>query len=73
MPDRYGTPDDELVDSMPDDVWSAAQRRALAIVDCGLCDDDGYRNHRVCDHRDYTAAARRGMAKVRAALRKGRS
>lgn len=41
---------------------------AAAIVACTLCDDDGYRGLRVCDHVDYTAAARTGMAKVRAAL-----
>ncbi|SRX93580.1 hypothetical protein MSP7336_01819 [Mycobacterium shimoidei] len=38
---------------------------------CQLCDDDGYRpNGTVCDHVDYSDIARRGMAKVRAALAK---
>jgi hypothetical protein len=42
--------------------------RAQAIVDCELCDDDGYRGHRVCDHVDHTAAAERGMARIREIL-----
>ncbi|MBU8819566.1 hypothetical protein [Mycolicibacterium goodii] len=41
-----------------------------AIAACGLCDDDGYRGGHVCDHVDHGAAAKRGMAKVRAALAK---
>lgn len=40
----------------------------VAIAACELCDDDGYRGTAVCDHQDHTAAAARGMAKVRAAL-----
>lgn len=51
----------------PDAEWSA-QQRAMLIVDCGLCDDDGYRGATVCDHEDHTGAAKRGMAKVRAAM-----
>jgi hypothetical protein len=43
---------------------------AVAIADCELCDDDGYRGPRVCDHVDHTAAYERGMAKVRAVLGK---
>lgn len=39
-----------------------------AIVECELCDDDGYRGLAVCDHIDHTEAAKRGIAKVRAAL-----
>ncbi|MGQ9348924.1 hypothetical protein [Mycolicibacterium gilvum] len=66
MPDRYG---DEPIDlNGPDDVWAAGQRRKYAIVNCGMCDDDGYAGLRVCDHIDHTEAARRGMEKVRAAL-----
>lgn len=39
---------------------------------CQLCDTDGYRpSGTVCDHVDYSDIARRGMAKVRAALAKG--
>lgn len=51
----------------PDAEW-AAQQRAMLIVDCGLCDDDGYRVATVCDHEDHTEAAKRGMAQVRAAM-----
>jgi hypothetical protein len=43
----------------------------MAIVDCQLCDDDGYRNGVVCDHVDRIGVAEAGMAKVRAALAKG--
>lgn len=67
MPDRYSDADPTDLD-VPDREWSAAQARALAIVACTLCDDDGYRLHQVCDHVDHTEAAKRGMAKVRRAL-----
>ena len=53
-----------------DDVPSAAELRTQAIVDCELCDDDGYRGGTVCDHIDHTVAARRGMELVRQALAK---
>ena len=41
-----------------------------AVAECELCDDDGVRLNQLgrCDHIDYAAIARRGMAKVRAAL-----
>ena len=42
-----------------------------AITACGLCDDDGYRGNHVCDHQDHAGAAKRGIAKVRAAMTKG--
>ena len=67
MPDRYGDPA-EPVDVMPDDVWSAEHSRALAVVNCGLCDDEGYRGGVVCDHFDRTEIHRRGIARCRAAL-----
>jgi hypothetical protein len=35
-----------------------------------MCDDEGYRGTRVCDHVDYGPVAERGMAKVWAALNK---
>lgn len=39
------------------------------VVNCTLCDDDGYTaSRRVCDHVDHTAAAKRGAAKVREVL-----
>jgi hypothetical protein len=47
-----------------------AHRNKIRIANCGLCDDDGYRGATVCDHIDHSAAARRGMAKIRAALAK---
>lgn len=47
------------------------ETRVMAIVHCGLCDDDGYHGSVVCDHIDHRPAAERGMAKVRAALEKG--
>lgn len=55
--DRFGEP----VDTDP-------EARALAIVDCGLCDDDGYRGTHPCDHVDRSAVHERGIARVRQAL-----
>ena len=69
MPDRYGDDPQDL--DVPDDVWAAEARsraRALEIVNCGLCDDEGYRGVWVCDHIDHAETARRGMEKVRAVL-----
>lgn len=67
MPDRYG---EDQPSDMPDAEWSAHLRHleAMAVVNCGLCDDDGYRGSRVCDHVDRTAAAKRGIALVRATM-----
>lgn len=45
----------------------AATKRA-AIAECELCDTDGYRGNRVCDHIDRTAVAARGSAAVREVL-----
>lgn len=44
-----------------------------AIVNCGLCDDDGYHGNRVCDHREHSTPAGRQAAKdqLRRALSKG--
>lgn len=39
-----------------------------AIVNCTLCDDNGYRGGTVCDHIDRSEIAKRGMAKVQEAL-----
>lgn len=47
-----------------------AQTRIDAIARCALCDPDGYRNGKVCDHVDRSHTARDGMAAVRAALTK---
>lgn len=46
---------------------------AKLIADCDLCDDEGVRGMLVCDHTDYAEIAKRGMAKVRAALAKGQT
>lgn len=63
MHDRYG---DEPLD-VPDHEWDA-HTRALAVVNCELCDDDGYRGCVICDHVDYRPAAKRGMALIREVL-----
>ncbi|OZF05227.1 hypothetical protein CH302_00975 [Rhodococcus sp. 15-2388-1-1a] len=48
-----------------------AELRAEAIVECELCDDDGYAGGRVCDHDpDADDRARRGIELARAALAK---
>ena len=41
------------------------------IVGCELCDDEGIHLNGIhkCDHVDYAAIAKRGMAKVKAALK----
>lgn len=45
--------------------------RLCAISECALCNDDGARpNGNRCDHIDYGAIAKRGIAKVKAALEK---
>lgn len=55
-------------DGTPTPAQQRAQLRADAIARCNLCDDDGYRGGVVCDHRDHTEAATRGMAKIREAM-----
>jgi len=54
-----------MPDFDPDDIWAA---RAMAIVNCPLCDDEGYRGTVVCDHVDYAAIAERNRPKVQAVL-----
>jgi hypothetical protein len=44
--------------------------RALAIVECGLCDDDGYRGPYVCDHVDHASESAHGRELVKAELEK---
>ncbi|WP_280410716.1 hypothetical protein [Nocardia asiatica] len=47
----------------------AAEDRARAITACGMCDADGYRDGRVCDHDPGAVErAQRGSAAVRAVL-----
>lgn len=45
--------------------------RLCEIAECELCDDDGLRLNQLarCDHIDYGAIAKRGIAKVQAALK----
>ncbi len=61
MPNRYGESEDY-------ERAAAVIARAQAVAHCDLCDDDGYRGHRVCPHVDYASAAKRGMALVRRAM-----
>ena len=43
----------------------------MEIAECEFCDDNGLRpNNTCCDHIDYAAIAKRGIAKIRAALQK---
>lgn len=58
MPDRYG--------DTPDEPMTYTER--LAVEQCGLCDDDGVRGMRRCDHRDHASAAARGMALIRSTM-----
>ncbi|WP_237341851.1 hypothetical protein [Williamsia soli] len=51
---------------------SAAETRALAIANCAMCDEDGYRAGRLCSHDpDEDARRERGLAAARAAITKG--
>lgn len=72
MPDRYSDPDGEVTDEL----WAAEQRRSVAamqVVNCGLCDDEGRRGSRVCDHKFRSGDVRRAaMAEIRQILQKGR-
>jgi hypothetical protein len=49
---------------MPDEYDELCER-----MECGLCDDDGKRGMFRCDHIDYAATAKRGMALIREALK----
>ena len=55
--DRYG----EVVE--PENEPLTPAEKAMAIVNCGLCDDAGYRGVVVCDHIDRAEVARRGLDK----------
>ena len=72
MPDRYGdVVEPPEPDTVPDDIWAAQERArtvAWAVVNCTLCDDEGYRGGAVCDHVDRTETNRRGIARCRAIL-----
>ena len=45
-----------------------AVRNAMRIVNCPLCDENGYRGALVCDHIDRTKTRQRGMAAIRKAM-----
>lgn len=80
MPDRYGENDDRETlnpgypQAVPaaDELGPAHRQRAQDAIDacdlCDLCDRDGTRNGFACDHIDHRPAAKRGMAKIRAAM-----
>lgn len=54
--DRYG----EIIEPEPE---ATPAEKAMAIVNCGLCDDNGYRGVVVCDHVNRVEVARRGLEK----------
>lgn len=64
MPESQRHLDNEgrVVDLEPD------RHDPRAIVNCPLCDDDGYRGSVTCDHIDHAAATEHGRALARAAL-----
>lgn len=76
MPDRFSDSDPTDLD-VPDLEWDEAASRqaaALAIVNCGMCDDEGYAGSRVCDHRVRSPRAREwAMAEIRQILQKPHS
>lgn len=51
---------------------SKSHLTASEIANCTLCDNEGYRPAGVCDHLDRTHIAAAGIARVRAALAKGK-
>lgn len=70
MPDRYGdVVEPPEPDTVPDDIWAAQERArtaAWAVVNCTLCDEDGYRGTVVCDHNpNQPEVNRRGSARCR--------
>lgn len=55
--------------AVSDAARARAEDRARAIAACGLCDGEGYRNGRTCDHNPQQDEINaRGSARVRAAL-----
>jgi hypothetical protein len=50
--------------------WRATdgQHDPEVIAACGLCDAEGYRGNRVCDHVDHFAANSAGRAEARRVL-----
>ncbi|MGV8874843.1 MAG: hypothetical protein ACOH2Q_20100 [Rhodococcus sp. (in: high G+C Gram-positive bacteria)] len=63
--------DRERVEARSNDLRAAAEARAMAIVSCEICDDDGYDGTAVCAHDPNSAErARRGIEAARAAIGK---
>lgn len=52
------------------DTHDQAHLRRTEITNCHLCDDDGYRGMRVCDHREHFTDTSHGRALVQAELNK---
>lgn len=72
MPDPHAKAKAAYAEAIQDfDLPSDAHLTASEIANCTLCDDDGYRGLRVCDHIDRTETTARGMAAVRAAIERG--
>lgn len=48
--------------------------RMVEIAECEFCDDNGIHLNGIhaCDHVDYAAIAKRGIAKVKAALKESK-
>ena len=65
MPNRHLNPDGTVNLDATDDGPSA---QALAIVNCPLCDDEGYRGGTVCDHIDHATESAHGRGLMRAEL-----
>lgn len=57
MPDRYGE---------DPDIARITDHRVIDA--CDLCDANGDRGGHPCDHVDWAAAAKRGMAMIRHAM-----
>ena len=56
--------DDGRVMLEPEPDPDTAHLHPAAIVACPMCDDDGYRGTRICDHKDHAPAAARGKARI---------
>lgn len=59
-----------LTEAEYEDAEARYTRKLMRVINCSLCDDDGYRGRTVCDHIDRTKTAREGMKKCRRVLSK---
>jgi hypothetical protein len=74
MPDHNAQAKAAYAEHLRDmDLPHNAHLRAQAIVNCGLCDDEGYRGVYVCDHIDHAAETEHGRALVKAELERIRN